>query len=111
MDQIQTAVSIQLQSENGLHLFQGFKIKRGVGEENIIWYVKAYAIPMLEIINKVLLEERQGHFVYIYGCFRLATEMTSFEKDRRAHKVSKTCKFAEPGLEHHVYSHFRACLH
>ena len=67
---------------------------------------------MLEIINKVLLEQRQGHFVYIMSsCFRTATEKPSYDRDRRAHKVSKTCQFAEPGLEHQVYSHFGARLH
>ena len=43
---------------------------------------------MLEIINKVLLEQRQGHFVYIMsGCFRIATEMASYDRDRRAHSL------------------------
>ena len=37
---------------------KGSKKSRGWGGQNITWYVKAYAIPMLEIINKGLLEER-----------------------------------------------------
>ena len=41
LDQIQTAVSIQLQSENGLLVFKWFKKKGGVGGKNISWYVKS----------------------------------------------------------------------
>ena len=35
------AVSIQLESENGLHVLKWFKKKGGRGVENITWYVKS----------------------------------------------------------------------
>ena len=42
----------------------------GCGGEYYLVYEKAYEISMLEIISKHLLEQRQGHFVYIMsGCF------------------------------------------
>lgn len=49
-----------------LHGFKIIIIRRRTFPD--MW--KAYAIPMSMFINKVLLEQKQGHFVYLpSGCF------------------------------------------
>lgn len=47
---------------------------------------KVYAIPMSMFINKVLLEQRQGHFVYrLSGCFHTRTKVSPCDRDCVAH--------------------------
>lgn len=86
LDHMQTAICFHGTYKRNMVLtfLHGFKIIIRRRTFPDMW--KAYAIPMSILINKVLLEQRQGHFVCLLsGCFHTRTKVSPCDRDCVAH--------------------------